>query len=313
MPHHLFTALLLSCALLGSCATTRPEPDPEIERERQEKRDRTKALAEQMTRINAVLLNLDKAMDKYVEAVARGGYQRADEMARGLENYLRGTSTKHFEALVEVAVTDTDSVNRARAVGALGFSDRPEALDPLLNGLRSGHPAVVTNAAFGLGILSDARTPPQALGAIIENGALPQRTRIGAAWSLLRVQAAMHDPAEAVPIWQRLLVDPDANVDAWILVQALRGVGRSRVPANAAAVIPFLDHPTPLVRQAAAIASGYLGSVDAVDGLLARIGPEETNANVRLSSRKALKALAGGTDRGYDVMQWRRLFDDAGR
>ena len=46
-----------------------------------------------------------------------------------------------------------------------------------------------------------------------------------------------------------------------------------------------------------------------VEALIARLGPVETNANVRLAVRKALQALAGGIDRGYDVKEWRRVFE----
>jgi HEAT repeat protein len=234
---------------------------------------------------------------------------------------LRTTVDKHFDALVAVADQGVDPVNRARAVGALGFASTrgPESgiardiLTPLLNALRADDATVVTNAVFALGVLADPRTPVDPLARIIEDPQQPPSSRIGAAWSLLNIQEALHQPQQVQPVWMRLLADPKTNTDPWILIQALRGLGRLRDPALAPVAEPFLQHPTPLVREAAAVALGFLGNRDSHRALLARLSAEETNANVRLAVRKALQALAGQVDRGYDVDQWRRVFESDGR
>ena len=107
----------------------------------------------------------------------------------------------------------------------------------------------------------------------------------------------------------RVLADPEAGTEPWILIQALRGLGRLRNGEHAPAAVPYLTHPTPMVRLAAAVSLGYLRNRDVNEALIARLGPVETNANVRLAVRKALQALAGGIDRGYDVKEWRRVFE----
>ena len=193
-------------------------------------------------------------------------------------------------------------------LAALGFSSRPEALDPILNAIHDDDPVIVTAAAFALGILKDSRTPPQALVALIDDRSLSEQSRIGAAWSLFQVQGALHDPAPVYRIWMRLLTEPQDELPPWIAVQALRGLSRSRTPENAGLVEPYVTSPTPLVREAAALCLGYLGNRDSYVVLLTRIGPRETNPNVRLAARKALQALAGNIDRGYDVSEWRRVF-----
>ena len=267
--------------------------------------------------LNRVLLNLDKAMDAYVEAMSHAGYDKADRIADSLASYLSKTADEQFDGLVAMADQDADPDNRARAVGALGFASKGnlrvgttrDILTPLLNALHADELAVVNNAVFALGVLADAATPPGAISNILEDPNRPSQMRIGAAWSLLRIQDALHEPTQLQPVWLRLLSHPKSNMEPWILIQALRGLGRLRNPEVAGVPEPFLGHPTALVRQAAAISLGYLGNRDASTALIAALGPAETNANVRLALRKALQALAGNTDRGYDVREWQRVFE----
>ena len=63
------------------------------------------------------------------------------------------------------------------------------------------------------------------------------------------------------------------------------------------------------MRTATAIAIGRLGDLRGTEALYTLLGREEPNENVRLAARKALQALAGGEDRGYDVDEWRKVFD----
>jgi hypothetical protein len=63
------------------------------------------------------------------------------------------------------------------------------------------------------------------------------------------------------------------------------------------------------VRINAAIALGRMNAQNQYEKLLELLSPAETVPNVRLAARKALQALAGGTDHGYEVELWRREFD----
>lgn len=300
---------LSTCALAAGCASPpKGQLDPTVEEAIIKRRAQQEALRRYQEDFDKVILDLDKAMDSYVASTVNSEYQRAERKASGLDDFIRETVTKQFDRLIMAADDPTNPNYRAKAVAALGFSNRPEALDPILNGVRDDDPVIATAAAFGLGVLKDPRTPPQVLVALVENPNLDEQARIGAAWSLFQVQEVLHDPRPVYQVWMRLLTEPQNELPPWIAVQALRGLSRSREPAHAALVEPYVTSPTPLVREMAALCLGYLGNRDSYVVLLSRIGPEELNPNVRLAARKALQALAGNIDRGYDVAAWRRVF-----
>lgn len=96
--------------------------------------------------------------------------------------------------------------------------------------------------------------------------------------------------------------------DPEILTPVVRAVGLFRNPDHARFVEPLTRHRTPSVRMNAAIALGRMGNQASHKVLLKLIQPAETNPNVRLAARKALQALAGNIDAGYDVEMWKSLF-----
>lgn len=294
--------------LLAACASP-PAPDPSIE---QSFRDRERELSETTARretIQRVLNDLDKTLDKYTEAVMTWGGPRSIDRADKIESFLRKVSSEHFAELVTAADNADIPRYRAIAVAALGFSARPDALDPILNAAADGNPEVVNNAVFGLAVLQDPRTPPTAITRVINDEALPMPTRAGAAWALYRLQLAVVDQKPIAAVWREVVARPIDATDPAILVSAIRGIGYHRDPDDSAAIERYTSHPTPMVRQTAAIALGRLGNPSAVESLLTLIGTAEANENVRLASRKALQALAGSVDRGYDVAEWRRVFE----
>lgn len=300
---------LLACALAAGCASApKGQMDPSIEEAIIKRRAQEEALRKRQEDFDKVIMDLDKSMDSYVEATVNSEFQRAERRAAGLDDYLRKTVAKQFDRLIRAADDPTNPNYRAKAVAALGFSGRQEALDPILNAIRDEDPVIVTAAAFALGVLKDPRTPPQVLVELVEDSGRSEEQRIGAAWSLFQVQGALHDAQPVYQVWMRLLSAPQGELPPWIAIQALRGLSRSREPANATYAEPYLTAPTPLVREMTCICLGYLGNRDSHVVLLTRIGPEETNPNVRLAARKALQALAGNIDRGYDVSEWRRVF-----
>lgn len=326
MQRHPFTAvcglLLLLTVPFTACSSTdgNKKADPLVEAEWAATEAQRNAQIQATNDFHATLLNMDKSMDKYAEASARDGNNRAEQIADKISSYLRRSATKHVDMLMLTAddQSDRNVANRARAVGALGFYDpvkndkNPrDVLTPLLNALLADDPAVVNNAVFALGVLRHPRTPIDTLGVMLEDRQREERQRVGLANTLVQVQETSLKPETVRPYWQRLLLDPtDTEEDPWVLVQALRGLGRLRHGEDADLAAPYLNHPTPLVREAAAIALGYQKQRRTHEPLIARLEADEINPNVRLAVRKALQALAGGTDRGYDVKQWRRVFSD---
>jgi hypothetical protein len=310
MPSPNFDRRLLPAALclLTACAGgPTPSKDPAIEQEFARRKAEAEKAAARDTYERA-LIHLDQSLDKYVQAKFGAGNPNADQLSASLEKWIGNTVDKYFDRLLHSAVDASIPGNRAIAIAALGFSKRAEALDPLLNGLTDKDSTIVGNAALGLGVLADPRTPPAALAAIVEDDRQQDLARISASRALLMLQQAGYGVDQIAPVWLRILSLPHDKNDPAILVHSLRGVGLLRKPEFAKQVEPYASHPTPLVRQAAAIALGRLGSADSHVALLALIGPAETNANVRLAARKALEALAGGVSRGYDVEGWRKVF-----
>ncbi len=302
---------ILTLLLLVTACSSGPSFDPDLEKQLADQDTQEKQRLEDEGRPERVILKLDQAIDKYVEGLSNQGLQRADHLVESMTTYIRQTVRLNFPMLLSMA-TEQDGMmvsNRAIAVAALGFSEREEALDPLLNALASKHQTVITNAAFGLRMLRDPRTPAARLGEIIENEKVRLETRVGASDALLELQPVLHNSDAAVLTWARLAYLPLDEIDPAIQLHAVRGLGLTRDARHADTVLRFAKHSQPLIRCATAVALARLGKQDSYKTLLTMLGPGETNQNVRLYARKALMALAGGVDVAYDVDEWTRLFE----
>jgi hypothetical protein len=309
---NLAVALLVWLAGLCGCSSAPDQQtDPADPALIQEEKDRQARMAEAETRLadpGRLLISLDQVLDRYLQYMLVGDPAGEGKNASKLRSYLEKTATEHFETLVHELDRPEFPRNRAIAAGAIGFSKNPLALDPLLNALNATEPDVLSNATFGLGILADARTPPELLARVIESSSQSSEIRGGAAWSMLQIQETVADAEPYLAIWARVLGGGLEANPPEVLVSAVRGLGLSRDAKYRGVVEPFVSHPTPLVRAAAAVALGRFRDREALPALIALIGPAESNQNVRLASRKALQALAGGEDHGYDVEEWKRAF-----
>ena len=308
------SSLLTGCA--GSSDATKATWEPQQERLYvQRKKDNAETLARQQAYEKA-LLDLDRLMDRYIQAVWSLGNDRADRQALTLEKAIHDIVLEHFAELMRSAIEADQGQNRAIAIASLGFSQRPEAIDALLNGLTASSPQIPGNAALALGILRDPRTPLAGLTDL----AMTERSsdeliekpkdemRRTASWALLRLQPALNDRNGLAKVWPKILATPVDKLDPGVAVHALRGIGLLRDKNLVGIALPYASHPMPKVREAAAIALGMLGNPTAVETLLALLGTAEANQNVRLAARKALMALAGNVDLGFDVAEWRKVF-----
>jgi len=201
--------------------------------------------------------------------------------------------------------------NRLTAIGALGFSADEGVLNALLNALRDPKPDVRNSAALALGELKDPRTPPRILGTMLEDMKEHRQVRrnVSRAMRMLQEVYAPKDRKQITPFWLRELERPIGEHEPGVLINTIVAVGLLRDPQFAKYVEKYVSHPTPFIRQMTAMALGRMGNESSVEPLLALLGPGETNPNVRLFARKALQALAGGTDWKYNVEQWRATFD----
>lgn len=312
MTHRVPTLCSLLVVLAACSSTSSGVRDPQAEADALERRRLAAETERKMADPGRLLTDLDKQLDAYLRYRLTTGSVQADTEVAKLRDLLERQARDHFETLQKQATQVEYPRNRAIAIGALGFARGEQGLvvlDPILNGLRDENPEVLANSVFALGVLGDPRTPPGDLARVMETATLDSMTRGCAAWALHEVQGKVTDTTPILAIWTRVLTGP---IDAWpseVLVSALRGLGLSRSPEHRATAERYVSHPTPLVRASAAIALGRLKDPAAAPALMALIGPSEANENVRLAARKALQALAGGVDRGYDVAEWQRVFE----
>jgi len=313
--------LFLLLAACGSAPEYRREPAvEEAERERDLKLQDGKRRD-----FRAILVRLDQSIDSYVAAMANQGEARADSQAERLYKIIHETVMdkgpmlarkeqqplrpgETFEELKRLATNSEIPADQGLALAALGFSGQHDVMPTILQGTLLSDPFTIDCAVLGLAVLKAPDTPPGVFEAIFRNAKHPEEGRVQAAWGLYRVQTATEQVAPIAAIWRRALAD-SAQLAAGVVVSAVRGLGLARIAQDGALVAPFLKHPTPRVRMAAALALGRMNAQDQWPALVEALGPQETVQNVRLHARKALAALAGGADHGYDVLAWRKTFD----
>jgi hypothetical protein len=303
----------LLCFTVAACGGS-PElaHDPQIEQQFVDAQ-RAEEEAKSKVTFEADLLKLDQAIDKYATAWLTAELATGEKLKEKLENVIRPLVEKHFARLLTAADNRDYPAPRSIALAALGFSGRPEALDPMLNGARDGGPDIAVAALFGLAVLQDSNTPIPVLGGLMLDPKQTIEVRRNASLALLRVQEKAYEPDAPTPFWIQIIERPLDSEDHGVQMHAIRGLGQRRNPEHAKYAERVAGHPQPKVRVAAAIAMGRMKNESSVPALLALIGPMETNDNVRLAARKALTAISGGIDREYDVPAWRKLFERGNR
>jgi hypothetical protein len=303
-PTALLSCLLTACA--GSTLPPKGTPDPVVTKA---EKDRLHAITRDAAKKNEmpqVRLDLDQLLNGYSIAMGQRGVD--DGKVKNIAESIRKLVARNFDALTADAADSSEPGNQAIALASLGFAAKPEAMPVILQGAQTDNEHLVSSAILGLAVLQDAQTPPGVVIAVIENTKFKAETRIGAAWCLYRLQLAMANNAEIVAYWVQVLNRPLLETNPAIVMHAVRGLGLTRSSEHAALVAKYATHPTPHVRTAVTVALARMQAQDQVEALLALISPAETNAEVRLGANKALVALAGGEDRGYDVASWRSVF-----
>ncbi len=317
-------------ALIPACTTTTQQDgvfDEDYQKHYVARMQQMKETDARLNQLPRVMIDLDKAIDKYFEAVHKGADHRVLATREALDTLIRGKTRRHFDALVRTAENPEHVGNRGIALAALGFADEPRsqlekagnqpgrnyveiALNSLITALGDENDHVVNQALHGLGMLRAQHTPTKAIGAILETSKNDLGMRRVAAWTLMSIQPQLAGDHKnsILPIWMRLLSQPIGELEPEIVVQAVRGLGLYRRSEDARIIEPYCEHPVALVRAAAAIALGRQMNQGSHKKLFELLEPSETNRNVRRMARGALTALAGGRDRGYDLKKWEKQF-----
>ncbi|HHI81261.1 MAG TPA: HEAT repeat domain-containing protein [Planctomycetes bacterium] len=293
----------------ASCGSSpKPEKDPEIEQRflaEQKKREEFLAKSKDTGR---KLILLDQAMFEFSSNFSHKENPKAQRKAEGLLRFLRTQTLKIEDELIrqqrEGSIRD-----RSISTAALGFVNDKRVLPLLVAGLKDKNPQVRISAAFALGVQGNPLTPVQELGRILLDGEADTTLQRNASWALMRIQENGAPQEIFRKLWEKYLKGDPISKDLVVLVHSIRGLGLLRSPDALPALVPYLSHPKPLIRQATAIAIGRAGNRDAAKLLIDLLGGRESNPNVRLAARKALKALAGGAvDREYDLAAWKKEF-----
>lgn len=344
MKNPLLPLLLLLAACAGGPETSTEGPVRD-EAKGREIAERIKARQE--AELTTDLIQLDQAVDKYIQARNALPNDRAMRLVVQLDGVIRTIVHRNFDALRARAVDARDPGNRSIALFALGFADHgdevrkaraklrdklmargvprkeipPElpdrgdqieaALQPLLAALHDAETRVRAHALLGIGTLRSPTTPLAPITNMLEDDRQPLDVARNAAWTLLQLQDVL-PPQQRTPIrmaYLRVLSRDLGDVQPEIASQLLWAVAQFRQQSDAEIVRRYTKHPAPLIRMNAALGLGLMRDEKTVPDLIELIRPEETNPNVRLTARKALMAMAGGLDRKYDVAAWKALFE----
>ncbi|MAE76399.1 MAG: hypothetical protein CMJ85_06000 [Planctomycetes bacterium] len=333
MPFDRSLTACLACALLvclQACSSTKvapPEPDPVVEQRFREENAAKQAERDWIEHFDTVLLRLDRGLAEWATSRSKSENRKAEGRAVSLEKYLEHMATRFVTQLLSLLDRKEPPRRRAIAAATLGFArfrsleknpgkaEQMEAdlIAPLHDALSDPDESVQINACLGLGVLAKTSTPLDRLTAMASSGDTPGPVRRAATWTLLQLQRAGAPDAawlrRFLAIWPRILRGDPLAKDELLVMHALRGAGLLRDQTMLARVKPYFSHARPLVRQTALIAAARSRNRQAIPAVLSFLTDEEPNANVRLTARKALKALGNNrVDHGYDIKAWRKEF-----
>ncbi|HWQ03105.1 MAG TPA: peptidylprolyl isomerase [Candidatus Nitrosotenuis sp.] len=197
--------------------------------------------------------------------------------------------------LAELLARDPDESVRVMAAFALGETEAPAALRPLLDALKPHAPPVL-RARIVEAIGKCAAALPESAAALkAEAGAAilgtleeeraketPDRDTV-----LLALTAALRArPANSGPALAAFLTSPDPRVRA----DAANAIARLRLKDSVATLRKLLDDTDPIVRANAARALGAAEDRESVEALL-RLATGDADPRVRVSAIRALAAI----------------------
>ncbi len=207
-----------------------------------------------------VVAEIDKALRAWNNIVLEG--KASDDLTRLdlLESTLRRDVQKNHTLLVDQLQTGP-LVNRQVAAAALGFSDDPRALGPLLGALQDTNEDVVANALLGLSTLRSPKTQVGGIASLFSDATKPVnvRSNAGRALRALRLGSLKGTPRDQIIDAARLaLGDEEASVrvhGSLLLAELVDTEAIQRLSL-------LLSDPSPLVARAASRSIARIGSVD---------------------------------------------------
>jgi len=292
--------LVLSLLLSGlaACVSSSAEDEPSAD----ETRPFVPLPDEGPEPIGYFLVRFDRSLAAWSEGKLAASNARETSALEALERDMRQRATKRKDDLL-IELESGALANRRIAAAALGFSDDPTVLGPMLTALSDPDPELVQKSLLGLGILADRDTPLSGILRQLDDSPDPW-TRNNAAFALLEIaRAGRRDPALAEAA-ARALTDPEAGVRA----QCATILGVVSDESAVALLAPLLHDDANLAALAAAISLSSLGKAHPRQkGAVARhlvAALDDVRADRRSQLLGALRWLAE-TDHGEDIRPWR--------
>ncbi|HED67058.1 MAG TPA: HEAT repeat domain-containing protein [Planctomycetes bacterium] len=252
--------------------------------------------------IGYFLANYDKSLRVWNKLSLAAPNPREQRELRALESSLRDRAKRRERELIDVLENGAPA-NREVAAVALGFTEDPAVLSPLLSSLSDPRPAVVQKALLGLGILADPATPLSEILFLLDRSPEPW-TRNNAAYTIQRVlSAGGGDPQVAVTA-RTGLFDDEPGVRA----QCASILGLLADPKAVQDLGGLLTDDANLVAGAAAAALARIGEEHLeTKGEVARLlvdALDRVDSKRRPSLLLELSRLAG-RNLGDQASQWR--------
>lgn len=290
-PLALVTAAVACLAATGaiSCKSNKKkEPEPYVEGNETPKS------------IGVVITTLDKLLLQWNDAMSRPETRATFDLRLALLNEIRKTVTQRFDDLKNQLETSVVIRNREIVAAALGFSMKPEALNPLVSAATQDPvPAVREKALLGLSRLADLNTPIDLVASRLSID-FTDGEQWNASLALKNLAQAGAKMDVALPALRAGL----GNRNPAIRVHCAAALGAAKDKLSTPLLVTLLKDDRALVAAAAAAALGIIGEPSTAGALVDSLGSNEYA--VRTETRKALVRMNGGQDLGQEIGPWRR-------
>ncbi len=227
---------------------------------------------------------------------------------------------RHEQALLEINIRETvrnrqDEIlteletgpakNRIIAAAAIGFSDDPAMLGPLVVALDDRNEKVVSNALLGLTVLNSPETPMSRIAELIKYGEDP-KTR----WSASNCARSLIEAgAEGAPVLGAARSGLTDIEEPMVRTQCALILARLEDVESIDALSLLLYDEAPIVSVSAARSLSYIGrrvdkaKGDAARALVAALGQEDRELRLRIHP-----SLVELSHRDYelDMVEWNR-------
>lgn len=254
--------------------------------------------------IGKYLADLSTSMNAWMQKTMNAANEKERNKQSLLEINIRERVRNREDEILSQLETGP-AKNRVIAAAALGFSDDPSVLSPLLAALDDRNPKVVSNALLGLTVLNSPETPLAPVAELLKYGEDP-KTR----WSAANCARSLIEAgAEGKPVLEAARGGLADVEEPMVRSQCALILARLEDAQSIDALTLLLYDETPLVSVTAGRSLAYIGRrVDTAKGDAARAlvtALSEGDRELRLRIHPSLVELSR-RDYELDIEEWTR-------